>query len=99
MALLPIPTLSHKQFMYHKGMKEISAEVSELPGLQLYHLYDDAADVGIAIKGKKETVYFHLTKVENETEDDTLAWIFEPISEHVRRNPALEGHTLVIFND
>lgn len=81
---------------------QMTAELSDLnirAGQEfLQQIYPDACDVGIAIRGKRETVIFHLTEPDM-SGDEIAGWNFEPISECVRKNPRLKEVRVLLIND
>lgn len=98
---LDLIPLSLEKFTWKAKDQTLSAEESDLhshsfdgtyPWLQ--RLYNDACDVGIAIRshytGKVER--FHLEK-EEKREGDLLSWTFRPVDKNCRVKQ------VIIFND
>lgn len=90
-----------KDFTVDPKAKLLTCEASTLrlvPGEVGFQIYDDACDVGYAIRGAHHTTWFYETE-EVKRDGDVLYWDYKPIAEHVRKNPAIAGWTLRIFND
>jgi hypothetical protein len=82
--------------------KTIVVEHSSMgPGRLLRQLYDDAADVGLALYNPAtgHTVHWHWKEEKRDGEGDLAVTIFGPTWEDVRKQPQLEGWTLHVLND
>lgn len=91
-----------KKFMHDSKSKTFVAEASDLNGTAGEHrIYDDACDVGITLVNLetlgRATFYFH--EEVHDGDGDLIFTEYLPISEHVRKNPRLEGYTVRIYND
>jgi hypothetical protein len=78
-----------------------TAEASDFKGHNYERqIYDDACDIGIAIKssvtGKVMKFHLHDTKIDND--NDILFWEYHPCSEDAR-DPKLKNLKVIIFND
>jgi hypothetical protein len=63
-------------------------------------LYDDACDVGFAIKSEKTgrvSTWFFSEELRDG--EEVVGWLYKPTTESVRKNQGLSGYTLTIFND
>jgi hypothetical protein len=98
---LTMHALDLKRFTFNKETRTLSAFESDLRDKPfdghyrwLRRLYDDAMDIGMAIRshltGKLETFYLER---EETNEGDILAWYFKPV--HKLANV----DSVVIFND
>lgn len=94
-----INPLSLERFTFHEDTKTLVAEASDFGPMRdgawwMQRLYDDACDVGIAIRSHEtdRVQVFHLER--EETRDgDLLAWHFKPMD----KTCPVRGVT--IFND
>lgn len=77
------------------------AEASTLGYSGPQRIYDDACDVGIAIRSVKTgtVVRYYLASEDALDADDTAGWRFLPIAEDERRVAACRGTTVLIIND
>lgn len=80
------------------------AEASDMGNRHLQPLYDDACDVGFAMKSDKtgEVVTYAMTRpfYQGEDEDRELAgWDYTPTSESIRKVPSCAGTKVVVYND
>lgn len=105
MTILSVPTFPSDRFTPrrdHNGMSFV-AEASELSRLDLpfKQLYDDAADVGLAVQSRKtgKVVRYALYETTRDADQDVLCWVLLPIPEDVRAIPACRDTSVVIFND
>lgn len=65
-------------------------------------LYDDAADVGLALINPRTgnvTRWHLLDEVRDRRENELLGWMFAPTPETLRKQPELKGYQLNIAND
>lgn len=82
----------------------IGANSPDYPTWMEHHIYDDACDCGIAIKGlnNKPTWWYLVEDDEFQNADYSLgvsAWRFKLIPEHARKHPTLADKSVIIFND
>lgn len=101
---LPIPCFDSSEFSYHKESKTFSAELSDFNGRVrkfFGQIYDDACDVGLEVVSNKtgKSVKFYLSEEETDTEGELCLYRFLPLDEYVRKNPALAGMSVILFND
>ena len=78
------------------------AEASDLQLRSLERLYDDAADVGLALRNPRTgnvTRWSLLTEVRDPRENELLGWMLAPTPETIRKQPELQGYQLNIIND
>ena len=93
MRLNPTP-FSSKHFRYDPKTFTLSCFISDLDKTwPLSRLYDDAADVGIAILSEKTGVIetFYLDRIDEDSEGDIRAWELSHLGG--------ETYKVVIFND
>ena len=77
-------------------------EASDLQLRSLERLYDDAADVGLALVNPLSgnvTRWALLTEVRDPRENELLGWMLAPTPETIRKQPELKGYQLNIIND
>ena len=100
--LLQVPTVSSSLFTHDREKRKLVAEISDL-GLSnpFSRLYDDAIDVGFALKNPKteNITYWAYHDVCHDPDGDVVYWKFYPLPESVRKNPSLAGYSLELFND
>lgn len=89
------------QFCFGDVLTTLVTEASQVQFRRCERIFDDACDVGIRIRGRKETVDWACSKIDEEGEEEgrgVLAWHFIPASEQDKRKA--NGVTKVtIFND
>ena len=98
--LRTIHEVSTDRFSYRNKM--FTTEASLLRDLNCFgQIYDDAADVGFALRNPKtgESAVFAFEKDNIDRDGDVISWVFRPVSEYVRRNAALRNVSVVVFND
>jgi hypothetical protein len=77
-------------------------EASDLQLRSLERLYDDAADVGLALRNPRTgnvTRWALLTEVRDPRENELLGWMLAPTPETLRKQPELKDYQLNIIND
>lgn len=93
--LMQVTELDGVQFS-RQGSKLV-AEASEVRFHRCERLWDDACDVGIAIRGARHVVRFALSRTDSR-DGETRAWEFKPATDLDARHA--NGITdVVIFND
>jgi len=97
---LPVPVVPLKGHTHYPAKKWIVAELSDLGGVTLEPLYDDACDVGIDLLNPNtgNISRWCLSRYDS-ADGDLLAIILVPTMETVRKNPQLEGYELHLLND
>jgi hypothetical protein len=102
---LRLTPFSSKLFSCNRKRGLLVAELSDLgvrPGNSpLSQLYDDAADVGLAIRSDETgvTTVWHWSHDVINADDEVEVMIFRPTHETVRSNPQLDGYELHLIND
>lgn len=89
-------------FTHEPIAKRLTAETSDLGHVVFRPLYDDACDIGIALKSVMtgNISYWYLEQdLYDEREHELIGWQLRPTSESVRREPLLSGYRMVIYND
>jgi hypothetical protein len=96
-----IEPFDSNQFSYDKSDKTLIAEASDLNDRHLQQIYNDACDVGLAIRSAKtgKIVTYHMTNEHKDNEGDIQFWDYEPTTESIRRVPECLGSKLKVFND
>ena len=87
-----------------QGLMTVEASTLGLrPGHVWQQLYDDACDVGIALRSHKTgvTTTWYLCEGDTVTDadGDVLWWVLKPTTETVRINPSLSAYRLKVYND
>jgi hypothetical protein len=90
--------------MFWVDHKDLVCEASTMENRHLQRIYDDAMDVGFAVKSDRTgnvVVFVLLTPFYNgKGEDCELAgWKYAVSEESVRKHPECLGMTATIFND
>lgn len=92
-----------KGVISHSAAKKLMlAEISSLGLRGFQPLYDDAIDVGFALRNPHTgniTRWAMATEVIDEREGEVLGWMCVPCTESVWRNPELAGYSFNIAND
>lgn len=98
---IDIQPFDSKQFSYNSSDKTLTAEASDLNNKHLQQIYNDACDVGFAIRSNKtgKVVTYYMTHEEKDNEGDIKWWIYEPTPESLRRVNECLGTKVMIFND
>jgi hypothetical protein len=105
MALRNMTQFSSQPIGHCARGKRMLCEASDLmlrPGHVWEQIYDDACDVGIALRNPRSGNVTRWYQCEGETvldDGDVILWVFRPTSETIYRNPGLEGYVLHIIND
>jgi hypothetical protein len=89
------------KFTYSNGM--FASEISTL-GAKAgpFRIYDDACDVGLAVKSCRtgRVVRYYLSETNRSDADgDVTDWRFLPIDEDARCDPAIARTSVTLFND
>ena len=91
---------SSEQFSYKEDV--FTAEASDLhnEGRLMRQIYDDAIDVGIAIRSHStgKVVKFYNDATFRDADGDVTYWTFKPTADHMR-DAALAKLRVIIFND
>lgn len=95
---------SSETFLYTESDKTFSAFASDMENRHQQRLYDDACDIGFAIKSQLtgNVVVFCQSKVvyHGDGEDREIAgWNYVPTAESVRKYPTCAGTKAIVFND
>lgn len=82
------------------GTVTLVAEASTLGYHSPSRIYDDACDVGVAVRSDKtgKTIRYYLSD-QDVCNEDVAGWRFEPIAEDARRIPGAARTKLLIIND
>ena len=88
-------------FTYSKHSNCLTSEASDMGNRHLQPLYDDACDVGFAVKSSTsgEVVTFHMVKVMTDGEGEVTGWEYELTAESARKHSECGRMTAVVFND
>lgn len=106
MAQRNIAQFNSQMIGHNAKQKLLCVDASTLmlrPGHNWEQLYDDACDVGMAMRNPRNGNVTRWYLCEGETvncpDGDVVCWVLKPTSETVYRNPMLKGYTLKIYND
>lgn len=99
MAFRAIQPIDSNKFTFRNNM--FTCEASDLTGLYVGAIYDDACDEGFAMCSIKtnEVVYFYLANEVKDEENDTLYWDFLVCDEFIRKNKTLANISVRVYND
>jgi hypothetical protein len=100
---LNVDLIPNKAFSHFPKTKRLVAELNDLNGFEGFKpLYDDAVDVGLAIKNVKTgniTRWCVATEIRDHRNNELHGWYLVPTPEALRRNPVLEGYCMTLIND
>lgn len=100
---LAVDTFPSSSFSHFPKTRRMVCEASDLGGFEGFKpLYDDAADVGIALRNPKTgniTRWHMVTEIRDPREGELLGWYLAPTPESVRRNPVLQDYSMTLIND
>lgn len=82
-----------KSFRWDTSKRHLTTEASDLPRNWLQRVWPDACDLGLQVKGKRETKLFTLAK-EERRDGEIVAW---QLKEYKPRSRSL--WTMTVFND
>lgn len=101
MIILRDANLTTDQFDYDPRAKRFVAEASEIGFCDFHRIYDDACDVGLAIRSDRtgQTATFYLSDEKLDADGDVQVWVLKPIAECLRKQPQLAGVEVHILND
>jgi hypothetical protein len=99
----PLIEFPSKMFTYNKADKTLTCEASTMENRHLQRLYDDACDVGFAVKSDKTNhviVYVMTSPIyHGQGEDREIGgWAYTVSSESMRKYPECVGTKAVVFN-
>jgi len=78
------------------------AEASDIGFRGVERLYDDACDVGIALRNPRSgnvTRWYLLEEIRDPRENELLGWMFAPTTESIHKQPELAGYQFNLVND
>jgi hypothetical protein len=84
----------------HRGL--LIAEASDLGLRGMERLYDDACDVGLALRNPRSgnvTRWSLLEEIRDPRENELLGWMLVPTFETLAKQPELRGYQFNIVND
>jgi hypothetical protein len=87
---------SSKQFSYSKEDREFATESSTLDIGAAQSL---PRMIAIESDKTKSVAHFTYSGVTRDEEGDVQFWTYYPTVETVRKNPGLNAHKLIVFND
>ena len=87
------------RFSYSAMARSLTAEDSDLSDMQVGRLFNDAADAGILVRGRRETIRFVWTGVDLTDEGEIISWTFRPVDHRGRPLTDLKVAFITIFND
>lgn len=87
--------------MFTRVGEILVAEASDLGNRHLQRLYDDATDVGLAIRSERtnRVVIFSMTKACYHTDGELLGWDYTPTWESMKAVPECTNLQLHVIND
>jgi hypothetical protein len=89
-------------FSHSKDKQLLVGEVSDTGVRNFQPLYDDACDVGFALRNPRSgnvTRWALLEEIRCPREGEVLGWMFAPTPESIHRQPELKGYQLNLIND
>lgn len=99
MSQLPVQEFSTRAISV-SGAGSLVTEASDLGLRGFQPLYDDACDVGIALRSHRTgaVTRWHLAE-EHVRDGDITHWTLRPTTESVRQQPQIQHYKLTIYND
>lgn len=97
-----LAVINSKPFTHDPVTRTLCIEHSDLHASDIFQrLYDDAADVGFALRSHKTDGISHWTLVteRRDRDNDVIDWEFKPLPEFIRKQPGLDGYRIIVFND
>lgn len=97
-----LPTVSSESLSHSVARKLLVGEISTLNLRYFGQLYDDAADVGFALRNPKTnnvTRWSLQNEMRDPVENELTGWVFVPAPETLRKNPELTSYELHVLND
>jgi hypothetical protein len=98
---LKLVEFSSKQFTYTHVNKILVSEASDMENRHLQQIYDDACDVGFAVKSETtgNVVTYVMSEVLKNGEGEIEGWKYTPSYESIRKYPACADTKAIVFND
>jgi hypothetical protein len=100
---LQVSLVPNTAFTHNVQAKTLVAEISDLQLNKFDALYDDACDVGFAVRNSKTgniTRWALADEIRsNDADNEVMGWYFIPTPESLRRNPVMEGYCMTLIND
>jgi hypothetical protein len=99
--LLNVVQINSSLFTHFRATKRLVSEISDTGLHNFQQLYDDAADVGFAIRNSKtgNVTRWALQDWVCDGENEVIEWAFVPTPESLRADPTLSGYTITLLND
>jgi hypothetical protein len=88
-------------FTHEPIAKLLTAETSDLGHAVFQQLYDDACDIGIALRSAVtgNISRWYLEQELYDREHEMIGWKLRPTDASVRKEPLLSGYSMTIYND
>jgi hypothetical protein len=98
---LPVLVFLSSQFTYTRKNKTLVSEASDMGNRHLQQIYDDACDVGFAVKSETtgNVVTYYMANVMKNSEDEVMGWEYHPTAESIRQIPECVDTKAIVFND
>ncbi len=101
MFLAPTYSFDVARFDHVASAQRFIVDDSDIGGLKIVKLYDDACDEGIVLRNFKTggITHWYQTSIDRDVAGDILGWTFSICPEDVRKFPKLKGYKVIVFND
>ncbi len=101
MAQLNVVQINSDLFSHSARRKVLVAEISDIGLARFQPLYNDACDVGFALRNPKtgNVTRWVVCGEVTDQEHDIVSWKLVPTPESLRSNPQLAGYSITLFND
>jgi hypothetical protein len=78
-----------------------SCEASDMENRHLQQFYNNARDIGFAMKSDKtgDVVMYAMNSVKRDEEGDIQYWTYHPTTESQQKVPGCRGTMVIVFND
>lgn len=91
--------ISTTYFSYNPITKIFTTEISNLPSDFRWEFFPNDKGITVISHKTSEKVRFALYKVDTNTDGEIEGYRLKPIKSELKRNPKLEGVTILLIND
>lgn len=99
--LLNVVQVNSSLFSHFPKTKRLVADLSDIQVKRFQQLYDDACDVGFALRNEKtgNVTRWSVSDEVRDNENELVAYTLFPTPESVRAQPVLQGYSITLLND
>ena len=96
-------SLSTRQFFHDKTTRQFIADISDLGPNPFCQIYPDSCDEGFSLvsqaTGKVTDWAVYETASSSGIDGELISWRLKPTLMSLRKNPGLDGYTILLYND